>query len=242
MHGAGRHYMPTTMACKNLQGRDWTPSSGLAPGLNVPHSTDSQGLDSGHWRRVSCRRDTTNGQPAPLPRPDASCRESKQSVGQGLPSCAGGRDHARRLAGGGRAAPCGRSFAAERAAVHSVLGARRRRNEIPQSAGPATLARRKSVQVPDRLFRQMAATESPQGIAALVELQPANLRLDRAARCLGDHCLRPSGPGKSRDDGAQRTGAGRDGAHHARRHRQPVQPQGRARLGGRGFSSAGFHG
>jgi TrmH family RNA methyltransferase len=63
---------------------------------------------------------------------------------------------------------------AERAAVQSVIvaaGAREGfRNLLARLPSQTEV-----VEVPDRLFRQIAATESPQGIAALVELQPANL-------------------------------------------------------------------
>jgi TrmH family RNA methyltransferase len=63
---------------------------------------------------------------------------------------------------------------AERAAVQSVIvaaGASQGfRNLLIRLPSQAEL-----VEVPDRLFRQVAATESPQGIAALVELQSANL-------------------------------------------------------------------
>jgi TrmH family RNA methyltransferase len=63
--------------------------------------------------------------------------------------------------------------AAERAAVQSVIVAAGARQEFR-----GLLARLPSqaevTQVPDRLFRQIAATESPQGIAALVELHRAS--------------------------------------------------------------------
>jgi TrmH family RNA methyltransferase len=63
---------------------------------------------------------------------------------------------------------------AERAAVQSIIvaaGARQGfRNLLARMPSQAEV-----VEVPDRLFHQVAATESPQGIAALVELQPANL-------------------------------------------------------------------
>lgn len=63
---------------------------------------------------------------------------------------------------------------AERATVQSVIvaaGARQRfQNLLAQLP-----AQPEVVEVPDRLFRQVAATESPQGIAALVELQAADL-------------------------------------------------------------------
>lgn len=62
---------------------------------------------------------------------------------------------------------------AERAAVQSVIIAAGARTEfrslLARVPPPAEV-----VEVPDRLFRQIAATESPQGIAALVELQGAN--------------------------------------------------------------------
>lgn len=63
---------------------------------------------------------------------------------------------------------------AERAAVQSVVVAAGAYNEFRSLLARLPL-RAEVVQVPDRLFRQIAATESPQGIAALVELQPANL-------------------------------------------------------------------
>jgi TrmH family RNA methyltransferase len=63
---------------------------------------------------------------------------------------------------------------AERATVQSVIvaaGASREfRNLLIRVPSQAEV-----VEVPDRLFRQVAATESPQGIAALVELQIRNL-------------------------------------------------------------------
>jgi TrmH family RNA methyltransferase len=63
---------------------------------------------------------------------------------------------------------------AERAAIQGVIvaaGAREAfRNLLARLPAQAEV-----VEVPDRLFRQVAATESPRGIAALVELQVANL-------------------------------------------------------------------
>jgi len=71
--------------------------------------------------------------------------------------------------------------AAERAAVQSVIVAAGARQEFR-----GLLARLPSqaevTQVPDRLFCQIAATESPQGIAALVELHRASF---------GDSIMRP---------------------------------------------------
>jgi TrmH family RNA methyltransferase len=63
---------------------------------------------------------------------------------------------------------------AERATLQSVIvaaGARQGFRDLMARLPSQT----EVVEVPDRLFRRIAATESPQGIAALVELQPANL-------------------------------------------------------------------
>lgn len=64
--------------------------------------------------------------------------------------------------------------AGERATVHSVLvsdDALRRSQPLLERLPPAC----EVTQIPDRLFRQIAQTETPQGIAALVELRAANL-------------------------------------------------------------------
>jgi RNA methyltransferase, TrmH family len=62
-----------------------------------------------------------------------------------------------------------------RAAVHSVLiaqtAAEEHRKLLAQLPRETELAR-----VPDRLFRQLAQTQAPQGIAALIELHPADLK------------------------------------------------------------------
>ena len=65
--------------------------------------------------------------------------------------------------------------ARERAEVHSVLVAKGAVDKhrallarVPETA--------EAVSVPDRLFGQVAQTETPQGIAALVELRPCDLR------------------------------------------------------------------
>jgi len=62
-----------------------------------------------------------------------------------------------------------------RATVHSVLiaqtAAEEHRKLLARLPRQTELAR-----VPDRLFRQLAQTQAPQGIAALIELHPADLK------------------------------------------------------------------
>lgn len=71
--------------------------------------------------------------------------------------------------------------ATERAVVHSVVVAKT--NESKFGGLLARLPRESEIAaVPERIFRQVAQTENPQGIAALVELRKENLESVLAAR------------------------------------------------------------
>jgi len=60
------------------------------------------------------------------------------------------------------------------ATVHSVLVSRSARARFPELLGRLT-KETEVTQVPDRLFQQVAQTQTPQGVAALVELRPPDL-------------------------------------------------------------------